>query len=214
MKTLLLNHILPPLLVTFFRLWCGTWRVRSMNTDMEREILEKPGRAIYTFWHSQLLVMMYRFRDLKRYTLLISPSKDGDLLASVARGLGYQVVRASSFKKTVPGTRECLRLLKQEEKLVIIADGSRGPRHIAQAGSLQLSRLTGAAIYTLACDARSKYEFPSWDRLMLPLPFSRVTLNCGTPFTVERDTDKEAIRQKQEQLTDLLNQISQASQNR
>lgn len=212
MKSLLLNKILPPILVAFVRLWCGTLRIKILNPEMEREISEKPGRAIYTLWHSQLLMFLYRFRDQNRYTLLISPSKDGDLLASVARGLGYQVVRASSFKKTVPGTRECLHLLKKEAKIVIIADGSRGPRHIAQAGSIQLSRLTGAPIYTLAGQARSRYEFPSWDRFILPLPFARVTLNYGVPYTIDADADKEEIERQQEALTRQLDQISEACQ--
>ncbi len=210
MKKLLFNYILPPVLWLVIHLWCMTLRKKILNPEIEREIMEKPGRAIYTFWHSHLFYLFYRFRGFNKYALLISPSEDGDLLANLVKLFGYSVVRGSSFKKTVPGIRECIHLLRQDAKLVIIPDGSRGPRHLAQAGSAQLARMTGAPIYTLSYDAHPKYELNSWDRFILPFPFSKVTLNYGQPITVAPDADKEIIRQKQDELTDALNQITRA----
>jgi len=209
MKKILFSSILAPLLWLLIILWCKTLRKKILNPEIEREIREKPGKAIYTLWHSHILYIFYHFRNLNKYHLMVSPSKDGDLIANVGKLLGYQVVRASSFKRTVPGTRECISLLKKDLKVVIIADGSRGPRHQAQAGSVQLSRITGAPVYPMSCDAKQKYEFPSWDKFILPLPFSKVTLNFGSPLIVPSDADKETIRQKQDELTALLNQITQ-----
>lgn len=210
MKAFFLNHILPPILWLVIHLWCMTLRKKILNPEIERDIREKPGKAIYALWHSHYLYVFYHFRGLHKYYMLVSPSKDGDLLANVAKWFGYKVVRGSSFKKTLSGTRECIDLLKNDSKIVIIADGSRGPYHQAQAGSVQLSRITGAPVYTLTCDAKPKYEFPSWDKFILPLPFSKVTLNCGPPMTVPQDADKVTIQQKQAELTDLLNQITRA----
>ncbi len=177
---------------------------------MDREIKEKPGGAIYIFWHSHLFYLFYHYRFLKKFTLLISPSQDGELLATLVKLYGYPVVRASSYKNTIPGTRELAHLLKKGAKVVIIADGSRGPRHRAQAGPVQLARMTGVPVYTLSYDAHPKHELNSWDRFILPLPFSKVTLNFGTPITVAPKADKDIIRQKQEELTDALNQITRA----
>jgi lysophospholipid acyltransferase (LPLAT)-like uncharacterized protein len=209
MKSFLINNILPPILWAVIHLWCKTIRVKILNPEMEREIREKPGRAVYTFWHSHQFYIFYHFRGLHKYHMLVSPSKDGDILANVGKWFGYKVVRGSSFKRTLPGTRECIDLLKKDAKVVIIADGSRGPYHLAQQGSVQLSRITGAPIYTLTYEAHPKHEFSSWDRSILPLPFSKVTLNYGTPITVPPDADKETIRQKQDELTGLLNKITQ-----
>lgn len=210
MKAFFLNRILPPILWVVIHLWCMTLRKKILNPELERELREKPGKAIYTFWHSHQLYIFYHFRGLHKYHMLVSPSKDGDLLANVGKMFGYKVVRGSSFKRTLAGTRECIDLLKNDSKVVIIADGSRGPRHLAQAGSVQLSRITGAPIYAMTYDARPKYVLSSWDRSFLPLPFSKVTLNYGSPMTVPPDADKETIRQKQDELTDLLNQITRA----
>jgi lysophospholipid acyltransferase (LPLAT)-like uncharacterized protein len=208
MKRLLFSTFLAPLLWLVINLWCRTLRKKILNPEIERDIREKSGKAIYTVWHSHIFYIFYHFRGLDKYYLMVSPSRDGDLIANVGTLLGYKVVRGSSFKRTVPGTRECIELLKQDLKVVIIADGSRGPYHRVQAGSVQMSRLTGAPVYTLTYDARPKYEFPSWDKFLLPLPFSKVTLNFGPPMTVPPDADKETIRQKQDELTDLLNQIT------
>ena len=210
MKAFFLNSILPRILWLVIHLWCMTLRKKILNPEIERDLREKPGKAIYTFWHSHQFYIFYHFRGLHKYHMLVSPSKDGDLLANVGKMFGYKVVRGSSFKRTLPGTRECIDLLKKDSKVVIIADGSRGPCHQAQAGAVQLSRITGAPVYTLTYDARPKYVLSSWDRSFLPLPFSKVTLNYGSPMTVPPDADKETIRQKQDELTGLLNQITQA----
>ncbi|MCH7499357.1 MAG: DUF374 domain-containing protein [Nitrospina sp.] len=210
MKKLLCNYILPPILWGIIHLWCKTLRIKNLNPEMDREIKEKPGGAIYTFWHSHLFYLFYHYRFLNKFTLMISPSQDGELLAALVKLYGYPVVRASSYKNTIPGTRELAHLLKKDAKVIIIADGSRGPRHRAQVGSVQLARMTGVPVYTLSYDAHPKHELNSWDRFILPLPFSKVTLNFGAPITVAPKADKDIIRQKQEELTDALNQITRA----
>lgn len=210
MKKLLCNYILPPILWGIIHLWCKTLRIKNLNPEMDREIKEKPGGAIYTFWHSHLFYLFYHYRFLNKFTLMISPSQDGELLTALVKLYGYPVVRASSYKNTIPGTRELAHLLKKDAKVIIIADGSRGPRHRAQVGSVQLARMTGVPVYTLSYDAHPKHEFNSWDRFILPLPFSKVTLNFGAPITVAPKADKDIIRQKQEELTDALNQITRA----
>lgn len=210
MKKLLCNYILPPILWGIIHLWCKTLRIKNLNPEMDREIKEKPGGAIYTFWHSHLFYLFYHYRFLNKFTLMISPSQDGELLTALVKLYGYPVVRASSYKNTIPGTRELVHLLKKDAKVIIIADGSRGPRHRAQVGSVQLARMTGVPVYTLSYDAHPKHELNSWDRFILPLPFSKVTLNFGAPITVAPKADKDIIRQKQEELTDALNQITRA----
>lgn len=209
MKAFLFKYILPPIIWSILHLWCLTIRVKILNPEVYNKIRTRLGKGVLTLWHSHLFYLAYHFRGMRDLHVLVSPSKDGDLIANVARMFGYKVVRGSSFKKTIPGTRECIGLLKKNVKVGLIADGSRGPYHLAQPGSLQLSRITGAPIYTLTWHARPSYVFSSWDRFILPLPFSRVTLNFGPPMTVSPDADKETIGKKQHELTSLLNKITE-----
>ena len=209
MKSFFLNTFLPRMIWFVVYLWCLTLRKKILNPEIDDEIRTRPGKAIITIWHSHYFYLAYHLRNRGDIYTLVSPSKDGDLVANIGRTFGFKVVRGSSYKKTIPGTRECIRLLKQDYKIGIIADGSRGPRHEAQSGSLELSRITGAPIYTITWDASWKYQFSSWDRFILPLPFSRITLNFGSPITVSRDADKETISRKQGELTALLKKITQ-----
>jgi len=209
-KAVLFKYILPPIIWLIIHLWCMTIRKKVLNPELDKKFRTEPGRAVLTLWHSHLFYLTYHFRGMPDLYIFVSPSKDGDLIANVGKMFGYKVVRGSSYKKTVSGTRECIGILKQDNKIGVIADGSRGPRHQAQPGTVQLSRIANAPVYALTWDANLKYEFSSWDRFILPLPFSKVTLNFASPIILPPDADKETIRQKQDELTDLLNQITEA----
>ncbi|MFQ5716841.1 MAG: lysophospholipid acyltransferase family protein, partial [Nitrospinales bacterium] len=138
------------------------------------------------------------------------PSKDGDLLANLARRMGYSVVRGSTYKSPIAAGRSLIKILRKNQGIIVVADGSRGPRHKAQAGSLQLAGIAGAPVIPMAYGARRKIEFNSWDRFILPLPFTRITLNFGGPIHVPRNADDRAIKKKQAELEESLKRIDLA----
>ena len=104
--------------------------------------------------------------------------------------------------------RSLMKVLKQNQQIAIVADGSRGPRHKAQSGSLQLAARTGAPIIPISFDAHPKIELNSWDRFVLPLPFSRCTLDFGAPIFVQREEKKFALEKKQLELEETLNRLT------
>jgi hypothetical protein len=209
MKAFIYKWILPPIIWFIIQLWCRTIRTKILNPELDKKFRTEPGRAVLTLWHSHLFYLTYHYRGNPHLCIFVSPSSDGDLIANVGKMFGYKVVRGSSFKNTIPGTRDCIKLLRREYKVGVIADGSRGPRHQAQPGTVQLSRITNSPVYALTWYANFKYEFSSWDKFILPLPFSKVTLNFGSPIILPPDADKETIQQKQDELTHLLNQLTE-----
>jgi hypothetical protein len=140
---------------------------------------------------------------------LISPSEDGDLLARLARLMGYSVIRGSTYKKAVPAARSLIKVLRKNNKIIIIADGSRGPRCVAQSGSVQLAGITGAPIFPMTFGARNKVVLNSWDRFVIPLPFTRCTLNFSSPISLARRADEQSIEEKRLQLENTLNLITE-----
>ncbi len=209
MKRFLFNYILPPLLYFILYLWYLTLRHRNLSPEIEKIIRNQPGRYVLAFWHSRLFYLFFYFRNLKNFTVLVSPSHDGDLIARLCQLFGYKVVRGSSFKNTFGGSREMVKLLKKDLGVGIVADGSRGPRHKAQVGSMQLSRITGAPVFPITFDAHPKYEFKSWDRSVLPLPFSRCTVKFAPPIKLPSKADSLIIEQKQNELTEILCKITE-----
>ncbi|SVD48370.1 uncharacterized protein METZ01_LOCUS401224, partial [marine metagenome] len=131
--------------------------------------------------------------------MLISTSVDGDLLARLARMMGYSVIRGSSYKKAVSAARSLIRILRKEDRIIIIADGSRGPRCQAQPGSIQMEGITGSPIIPMTFSAENKSGLNSWDRFILPFPFTRCTLNFGSPIHVPPKANDALIRKKQDE---------------
>lgn len=210
MKKLLFDHILPFLLWGIFHLWCLTLRVRNKSREGEDIFGSLPGSYILTLWHNHIFYIFYhcRRRDI---CLLISPSKDGDLLANLARRMGYSVVRGSTYKQPIAAGRSLIKVLRSNHGIIVVADGSRGPRHKAQPGSLQLAGITGVPVVPMAYHSKHKIEFNSWDRFILPLPFTRITVNHGEPIHVPPNAGNGAIQEKQAELETALNRIDQES---
>lgn len=208
MKKFLNNYFIPYLLFGVFRIWCLTLGEIRRNPDAEKYIRDLKGKYILTLWHGRIFYLLYYCRDLTDLYLLISPSQDGDILARLGELMGYSIIRGSSFKKAVPSARSLIKVLRREGRIVIIADGSRGPRCKVQPGLLQIAAITGAPVIPLTFDARGKWVVNSWDRFVLPVPFTRCTVNSGDPMHVPRNIDKESLLEKQLELEKTLNRLT------
>ena len=211
MKKILFNYVLPYLLFGLVYLWCLTLRSKNLNEKEERHFKSLTGPYILTLWHGRIFYLFYYLRRHPDYFLLISPSEDGDLLASLARLMGYSVIRGSSYKKAVPAARSLIKVLRRNQRIIIIADGSRGPRCVAQSGSLQLAGITGAPVFPMTFGSKNKLVLNSWDKFIIPMPFTRCIVNFGSPITVARKSFEQDIEDKRLELENALNHITQAS---
>ena len=211
MKKVLFNYVLPYLLFGVVYLWCMTLRSKNLNEKEERHFKSLTGPYILTLWHGRIFYLFYYLRRHPDYFLLISPSEDGDLLASLARLMGYSVIRGSSYKKAVPAARSLIKVLRRNQRIIIIADGSRGPRCVAQSGSLQLAGITGAPVFPMTFGSKNKLVLNSWDKFVIPMPFTRCTVNFDSPIALDRKSFEQGIEDKRLKLENALNRITQAS---
>jgi hypothetical protein len=191
-KQRLLLAIVPPIAAVCIRALGATLRYRDVNgLDASGQRvpvgIEIPGPVIFAFWHRTLLVCAHRFRN-QQIAILISPSFDGELIARTVARLGFHPVRGSSSRGGASGLRAMAQAYNEEHRCAFTADGPRGPNMVAKAGPVQLAHLTGArwigAYYGLP-DRR--WELNSWDRFIIPKPFSIVTFTW--PPHVEPDLD-------------------------
>lgn len=205
---LLFNRVIPNLIYRTALLWCFTIRVRNKNREGEDYFSKATSGYILTLWHSRIFYLLYHYRRRARFHLLISASQDGSFFAKIAVLMGYSVIRGSSFARAVPAARSLIKALMRNQTIVVVADGSRGPRHKAQPGSIQLASITGAPVIPITFDANYRIELNSWDRFIIPLPFTRCTLNFGEPIHVPRYASEEIVSAKQSQLETELNRIT------
>ena len=211
MKKFLFNYVIPYLLYVLVYLWCATLRKKNLNIEAEGKINNLTEPNILTLWHGRIFYIFYYLRNRPDYFLLISPSSDGDLLAKLARLMGYSVIRGSSFKRAVPAARSLIRVLREGHKIIIIADGSRGPRCVAQTGSIRLAGITKLPLFPMTFSAKRKVVLNTWDRFILPLPFTCCGINFGPPIYVSSRSSEELVEEKRTELENNLRQLDYES---
>tara|TARA_B100000686_G_scaffold324844_2_gene380915 strand:+ start:647 stop:1279 length:633 start_codon:yes stop_codon:yes gene_type:complete len=208
MRSFFFSRILPVLFWGIIHIWCRTLRVQNRYPENDPVLNCRSGKYILALWHGRIFYLFYYFRNRSDLYILVSPSQDGDFLAKLGRLMGYSIVRGSSFKKAVPAARSLIKILRKNQQVAVVADGSRGPRQKAQSGSIQLAARSGAEVIPMGFDAKFKIEFNSWDRFLLPLPFSRCFLSFGKPIKVSREDSQSFLETKQNELEETLNNLS------
>ncbi len=147
-----------------------------------------PGPAVFAFWHRSLLACAHRFRGLD-IAILISRSFDGEIIASTVELLGFTAIRGSSTRGGASGLRNMERAYREGHRCAITADGPRGPVFVAKPGTAQLAQLVGAWVGTFYVLPARAWELRSWDRFLIPKPFSRVILTWPSHVPAEAVTE-------------------------
>ncbi len=216
MNSLLLS-LLPVPAAWLVKAICATLRLEVLRPEIEDAMRPQGRNVIYAFWHGRLLYLMYHYRG-SGVRILVSHSQDGELLSRILRRFGLPTIRGSSSRGGRRSLLELVRDARDGASSAIAPDGPRGPRHRAQSGIIALARLTGVPIIPVAVGARWKVEFHSWDRFLLPLPFSRAALAYDEPVIVPSDADAALLEQKRQELeTKLLkltDEVDQAARSR
>jgi lysophospholipid acyltransferase (LPLAT)-like uncharacterized protein len=152
-------------------------------------------RLILAFWHRHLLLMPYAYRG-RRVSVLISRSRDGELIARTVARLGIDAARGSSSRGGVAGMRELLRKGAAGYDLAFTPDGPRGPAGAVQPGVILAAAATGFPVHPVAIAASRARRLRSWDRFLVPLPLSTVHIVYGEALTVPRRAAPDAAAQE------------------
>jgi lysophospholipid acyltransferase (LPLAT)-like uncharacterized protein len=192
--------IVARLLTHYLRL---AFRTTRWQLDGYEDVLPYArGRpAIVAFWHERGAMMPMLFVLARRLPgacvggvhVLVSRSRDGRLEAAILHRLGIGAVEGSSSRGGAAGLRASLGVLAQGGYVALSPDGPRGPRRCAAPGTAQLAALSGMPILPCAAQTSRRWIIASWDRYVVPLPFARGVVVCGSPIVVQRDGWREAL---------------------
>ncbi len=187
-------------------------RVTSSWSDQGAEHTAEAWRGeapvIIAFWHNRLFLMPYCWPSAQPFHMLISAHADGRLISKTVAWHGISTVTGSSSKGGTDALRALVKHLKNGEAVGITPDGPRGPRMRAGEGAAALARLSGAVIVPAAAATSRRKILNTWDRLIVPLPFSRGARVWGAPIDVPRHADAEDIAKLTRQLEEALIQVS------
>lgn len=176
---------------TLIRLMGWSWRVHWENLDLERQLIAEYGGVIFAFWHSQMLMPSFTHRN-RAIRIMISSSKDGELIARTVGNLGFVPVRGSSSRRGMRALIEMIRDGKQGHLLAITPDGPRGPRYQAQTGVVLLGKGSGLPVLSVGIAAKKRRKLNSWDRFCIPNFFTDVVIYYDQPVIVPPDIAPEA----------------------
>ena len=118
----------------------------------------------------------------------VSQSLDGELQVGVLSGFGVKPIRGSSSRGGVNALRGMVRALRGGSTALIAVDGPRGPNQIPKKGAFYLARRLRVPIYPVigVCSRYVCLE-RTWDKMRVPLPFSRIDVKFGRPMTLDDD---------------------------
>lgn len=170
--------------------------------------MRKAGRpVIFAFWHSGLLPLVYLHRN-QQAVALVSQHRDGEYIARVMERCGLRTARGSSTRGGARGLREMLRAAKEGRDLAITPDGPKGPPRRFKEGGVVLARLTGLPLIPTAIGAERAWRLGSWDRFLVPKPFSPMHVRYAAPIEVPRHVTDEEAERLRERLEGILNRIT------
>lgn len=181
------------LLVILIRCIYATMRITVVGRDILPGFAARGEGYIGAFWHGRILMFPFLYPG-KALHILVSQHRDGEIIANILSSFGFHLVRGSSTRGGHDAMREMLGLLRSDRDLGIAADGPRGPLEVLKPGAAQLGRLSGKAVIPISFSASFAIRFTSWDRFMLPLPFSRGVYFVGEPLRYEKGEEMEDFR--------------------
>jgi len=175
------------------------WEVRGL--DHAQPVWDSGNGVIGCVWHARILMTIAAWpKNVQPPAILISRSREGDVVTRVARHHKVGVVRGSSRNKKklkekggVSAFREMARWVEGGGCMALTPDGPRGPRMRAGQGAVKLARATGAPLLGLGWSTSRAVIFKSWDRFMLPLPFSKGVIIWTEPVYIPKDADKAML---------------------
>ena len=184
--------VVPPLAYMVICLLGVTLRFEDIAEPGAVPAYHTPPPLIYALWHRCLLACAWRFRNGNLH-ILISRSFDGELIARTVERLGFVAIRGSSSRDGAVGLRNLQRAYLEKNYIAITADGPRGPAQIAKPGVTQLAQLVSAPVGAIYVHPERAWTLRSWDRFLIPKPFSRVTVGWSVPAPAEREAVQAAL---------------------
>lgn len=213
LKAFIKQNLAPSLITIYASVLHKTCKIKITGAEKIKPYIDAQQPMLPCYWHQQMTFAIDFLRELcqqgVKASVLVSPSKDGDIGDAVLKKMGVGVLRGSAHRTGALALRDVYLTISKEKCSVGAAvDGPLGPAREAKVGAITLAQLSGAPIIPIANACSRVVHLNSWDNFFLPLPFSAVHIIIGEPIVVEKRVSAEQITALQQQLSEQLNQLS------
>jgi len=185
-----------------------TMRFEEIHPEIPRSFWERGIPAIGAFWHGRLLMMPLIYKG-KKLSFLVSPHRDGQVVGKALIRFGFHAILGSTTRKGFSAFKQLVKAHQNASDLALVPDGPRGPRYRVQIGVIELAKLTGKPIIPCSFSASRRKIFKTWDRFLLPYPFSKGVFIWGEPIVVDSKGDRSHLEERRALLEKRLNELTE-----
>ena len=193
------------------------WAMKLLAATLRLDIRDQAGLGneenpappvIYVLWHNRFFCVPPAWNRLcgkhRKSVALTSASHDGDMVARAIAVFGLGSVRGSSSRRGVAALVGLKRALQEGLDICVTPDGPRGPRYQLQPGIIKLAESTGAPIIPIHVRFSSAWRLKTWDRFVIPKPFSRVQVIFAEPIVLTRGMNAENFENERIKIENLM----------
>jgi lysophospholipid acyltransferase (LPLAT)-like uncharacterized protein len=202
------TSFLAGLCTSIFNFFDRGYPLTKVMTPGARRIIEEGVPAIFAIFHGRMIGMLHIVEQRSKITILISRSRDGEMIARIAENIGYSVARGSPAFKAIEGALQLVAAAKAGQSLMLTVDGPRGPVYTVKTGVIRIAEITGLPLLPFFCNFRTEATIvKSWDLISGGYYGSPMLYMIGDPLYVpsgSSDEEKEELRQKLEKEMNFL----------
>ena len=178
----------------------SSWTIKGV--DQAERAADRGNGLVVLFWHGRLMMApAMRKQTARRFFMLISAHRDGDIIADSVKSFGLEFIRGStanpkkraSDKGGIVASVKMVEALSDGHMVGVTPDGPRGPREKVQVGAIRLAQLAGAPIAPVAISVSRGRLMKSWDRFLIAWPFSRCTVIVGPVIEPPPENDTAMV---------------------
>ncbi len=193
--------VVPRLVWALLWLVGRTWRFEVIAEEGATPLPfgEGAGAEIFCFWHQCVLPCTFYYRRTHA-TIIVSRSFDGELITRTLELFGFHTTRGSSSRGAREGLLGLKQVIESGHPAIFTADGPRGPIYRTKMGPIKLAHITGARIGAFHLEPERAWTMRSWDRFLVPKPFTRIVVSWARWTSVPADLADNQFEEKREEL--------------
>lgn len=195
------------------RVWFATIRLRWCGGPYVHPEPRTRKNVVFVFWHQRLLGLVYSHRHCGG-RILVSRSRDGEIIAGITARLGFVPIRGSSRRGATAAGRALLAEARSGHDFGITPDGPLGPPHVFKTGAVYLASESGLPLVPITVSYGRCSRLKSWDRFLVPWPFTWGVVHAGTPVTVPPDLDAAGLETWRQRLEEILRSHTETTDQR
>jgi hypothetical protein len=192
--------------------WAKSARTTVLGEEWYKELRSQKKPVIILIWHGRIFFAPYFFRR-RGIMPLVSPSEDGEIIAQIIARWGYKALRGSSSHSIIKAWNEMKKELEKGGELIIVPDGPRGPGREMKPGAVKLAKETGAYLVPFTFSSYKRKNLKSWDKLLIPKPFTRFVAIYGNPISVESNLNDQELGIKLREVEEYMIELDHKADN-